>query len=381
MTMFESRVLRRALIALAVSLVAACAAPGPKVVTAPGAVFYPALPDAPRIQHLTTIMSDRDVNAADSSLAKFVLGDDQNVQRLKQPYGVAMYEGKLYVADSRASGLAVFDFVQHRFTLLSGVGNGRMQRPINVRIDADGTKYVTDTGRDQVLVYDGSDRFQYAYGADGEFKPVDTVISGERLYVVDIKHHQVVVLDKRTGKPQFKFGTAGSERGELFHPTNIAVGPDGDVYVVDTSNFRVQRFTAEGKLVRIYGDLGAEVGKFVRPKGIAIDRSGRLYVGDSAFENVQIFDNDGRLLLYFGQPGAGAEGLNLPAGVSIDYKNVELFRRYADPRFAIDYLIFVVSQFGPNKVDVYGFGKMNGMSYPPDAKSVTTQAANTNTAR
>jgi DNA-binding beta-propeller fold protein YncE len=356
------------LAAMAVSALAACAAAPAKTPEPSKAVFYPPLPNPPRIQHLTTIASDRDISEPAGGFARFIAGDDSNAQRLRQPYGVAMYDGKMYVADSRAPGLAVFDLRQRRFTLIPGAGNGRMKRPINVTIDSDGTKYVTDTGRDQVLIFDRGDRFVSAYGTEGQFKPVDTAIAGDRLYVVDIKHHQVQVLDKRTGKLLFRFGEPGSKAGELFHPTNIAIGPDGDVYVVETSNFRVQRFTAEGKPVRIYGEAGAEFGTFSRPKGIAIDRAGRLYVGDAAFENVQIFETNGRLLLYFGQPGERAEGLNLPAGVTIDYDNVEYFRRYADPGFAIEYVILVASQFGPNKVDVFGFGRMRGMDYPADAK-------------
>ncbi len=94
---------------------------------------------------------------------------------------------------------------------------------------------------------------------------------------------------------------------------------------------------------------------------------------------MQIFDNDGRLLLFFGQPGGDVEGLNLPVGIAIDYENVRYFQAYADPRFNIEYLIFVVSQFGLNKVDVFGYGKMSGMDYAADeaaaAKAVTKSGA------
>jgi DNA-binding beta-propeller fold protein YncE len=351
---------------LAAAVLAGCASAPSEAPQAPGPAFYPPLPNPPRIQHLKTITGERDLGAPVSGFAQFILGDDTRTQQLKQPYGVGIFEGKLYVVDSRAPGLAVFNLAQQRFALVTGAPYGRMKRPINITIDSDGTKYVTDTGRDQVLVFDRDDRFVSAYGAEGQFKPVDTAIAGERLYVVDIQHHQVQVLEKRTGKLLFNFGHAGSMVGELFHPTNIAIGADGDVYVVETNNFRVQRFTAEGKPVRVYGELGDARGNFSRPKGIALDRDGRLYVGDAAFQNVQIFDNDGRLLLFFGQPGDNVEGLNLPAGVMIDYDNLQYFRSYADPRFNIEYLIFVVSQFGPNKVDVFGYGKMAGMDYPPE---------------
>jgi sugar lactone lactonase YvrE len=360
---------------LAVAMLAGCAGAPVQSPQAKGAAFYPPLPAAPRIQHLRTLKGERDLGPEASNLAKFVLGEETNARQLIQPYGVAMYKGKLYVVDSRAPGIAVFDLAQQRFSMFTGAPNARMKRPINITIDTDGTKYITDTGRDQVLVFDRDDRFISAYGTEGQFKPVDTAIAGERLYVVDIKHHQIQVLNKRTGELQFKFGHAGSGIGELFHPTNIAIGTDGDVYVVETSNFRVQRFTAQGKPVRVYGEAGNERGNFTRPKGVALDHDGRLYVGDAAFQNVQIFDNDGRLLLFFGQPGDGVEGLNLPAAVAIDYDDVQYFQTYADPRFKIDYLIFVVSQFGPNKVDVFGFGKMAGVDYTPPAPAAAKTTA------
>lgn len=363
--------LSHGVLVLAATVLAGCAAV-PTETRKPEPAFYPPPPQPPRIQHLATFSGERDFAPSSGGFAQFILGEDRTSQRLERPYGVAMFEGKLYVADSRAPGLAVFDLAQKRFALVTGSGQGRMKRPINVTIDGDGTKYVTDTGRDQILVYDRNERFVAAFGAASQFKPVDIAIAGERLYVADLLHHEVHVLDKRSGKPLFKFGKAGSKPGELFHPTNLAIGPDGDVYVVETGNFRVQRFTAEGQPVRVYGEIGNAPGTFARPKGIALDRAGRLYVGDAAFQNVQIFDRYGKLLLFFGQPGEGAEGLTLPAGVTIDYDNVHLFRRYADPKFVLEYVILVVSQFGPNKVDVFGFGKMSGVDYPGDERPAAT---------
>ena len=355
----------------ALALLAGCVTTPSKAPAQKEAVFYPRPPDAPRIQHLATYASARDleIDKSGSGLKDFLLGEDKHEEALMRPYGVAMADGKIYVADSRGPGLAIFDLKARKFSLISGSGSGRMQRPINVSIDADGTKYVTDAARNQVLVYDRGDSFIAAYGDKGEFKPVDIAIAGERLYVVDIEHHEVRVLDKRSGKLQFKFGRSGTDEGKWLHqPTNLAVGRDGDIYVVETGNFRVARFTPEGKFVRHYGEAGQAPGQFARPKGIAMDRAGRMYVGDAAFQNVQIFDHDGRILMAFGQAVDNAPGLNLPAGVAVDYDNIALFRGFADPGFTIEHLILVVSQFGPNQVDVFGFGKMSGAEYPPDEK-------------
>jgi DNA-binding beta-propeller fold protein YncE len=358
-------------VSVGVLMLAACAsAPPPAPASSPARVWYPPPPALPRIQLLTTFESERDMAEADSSLARYLLGDaSQAARRLQQPYGAALFDNKLYVVDSKAPGLVVFDLAKRSYSVVHGMGSGRMQRPINVAIDIDGTKFVTDTGRNQILVFDRNDQFMRALGDEKQFKPVDALIVGDRLYVADIQNHAIQVLDKRSGKLLFKFGKPGGKEGELHHPTNLAVGPDGDIYVVETSNFRVQRFKPDGRHVRFYGDLGNSRGQFARPKGIAIDRAGRLYVGDAAFENVQIFDVDGQFLLDFGKGDDSRVGLNLPAGVVIDYASVPLFQRYADPKFALEYVILVVSQFGPNKVDVFGFGRMGGVAYPDGAGS------------
>jgi hypothetical protein len=86
-------------------------------------------------------------------------------------------------------------------------------------------------------------------------------------------------------------------------------------------------------------------------------------VVDAAFENVQVFNRLARLLVFFGGPGPHPDNLNLPTAITIDYDNVALFQKYADPKFKLEYVILVANQFGRNKVNVYGFGKMQGMDY------------------
>ena len=364
MTRIDVILLRGATVLAVASVLIGCAtAPEPKTPARAAAVFYPEAPEPPRIQHLATFTGERDFEAARSGFATFVAGEAKG-QTLRQVYGVALAEGRLYAVDTKGAGIAVFDLVGRKFSVFTGSGGGRLKSPINLTIDAEGTKFVTDTGRDRILVFDRDNRYVGAFGEPDQFRPVDTAIVGDRLYVVDIRHHQVQVLDKRTGKLLFKFGKPGSGPGELYHPTNIAIGPAGDVYVVETNNFRVQRFSAEGKSLQLIGQVGDKPGSFARPKGIAIDREGRLYVGDAAFQNVQVFDRDGGLLMAFGQPKEG-EGLSLPAGVAIDYDNVALFKPYAGADFDIEYLILVASQIAPNKVDVFGFGRKRGVVYAP----------------
>ncbi len=346
-------------------LVLACATGGSAVRPLP--VFYPPLPNPPRIQYLTTFSTAADVGEPRSGFAEFIAGKDpKKTLVVQKPYGAGIHGGRLYVVDLRGGGYAVFDVARREFGFVTGVGPGQMKRPSSLAIDADGTKYVADVGRDQVLAFDAQDRFVRAYGVTGQFKPGGIAVWKDRLYVSDLAHHEVHVLDKRSGTSLFTIGKQGSRDGEFGYPTNLAMSADGHLYVSDMMNFRVQELTADGRFVRSFGTLGDRPGQLSRPKGVAVDRDGRVYVVDAAFENVQLFDAEGRILMYFGGPGAGRENVNLPAAVAVDYGNVALFQRYAAPGFKLEYLVLVASQFGQSKLNVFGFGRMEGVDY--DAK-------------
>lgn len=349
------------LLALLILLLVSACATGPKD---SGPVFYPPLPNPPRLQHLRSITSLKDIGGG-SAFAEFVLGRESSESLVSKPYGVAVHQGKIYVVDTRGPGYVVLDLAKKEHSLIRGGGAGRMKKPINITIDKDGMKYVTDTGRNQVLVYNTKDRFVRAYGVEGQFKPGDVAIVGKRLYISDLKHHMVHVLDKQTGKTLFKMATADEKnrKGVVQFPTNMAVYQD-KLFISDTGNFKIVKYTLDGKFVHSLGEVGSTLGQFARPKGIALDREGRFYVVDAAFENVQVFNKEGKVLLFFGGPGYSPEHINLPTDIVIDYDNIKYFQQYAAPGFKLEYIIIVASQFGANKINVFGFGKMAGMEYP-----------------
>jgi DNA-binding beta-propeller fold protein YncE len=333
-------------------LLSACATP----IEEPSFVFYPEPPEVPRIQFLGTYSSDLDVQGPVSFFERFILGARES-RELAKPYGVAIHDGKILVCDSKAGVVVVFDLVGQAVSWLGGDRTGRLQKPINIAVDEDGTRFVTDMGRRRVMVYDQTNRYVRALGDPEAWSPTDVVIVGKRLYLTDLKNGQVVVLDKESGEELRRFGRRGSGEGEMFFPTNIEADADGNLFVADTGNFRLLKFDAKGKQLQQFGQIGIRHGQFVRPKGIAVDHEGRVYVVDAAFETVQIFDRDGKLLLFFGSAGNHPGGINLPAKVEIDYENVDLFTDRVAPGYEIEYVILVTSQFGRNKVNAYGFLK------------------------
>jgi sugar lactone lactonase YvrE len=321
------------------------------------AMFFPPPPDIPRLQFLQRYSSPLDVTTKKQGFRDFVFGGEQDETKLvEKPYGLALYDGAIFVVDTRSNGYGIFDIANGRSRVVKPTGPGALAKPINITIGEDGTRYITDTDREQIVVLDSRDRFVRAIGNPGQFKPVDVAIDGNKLYVTDIMHHRIVVIDRLSGDELFEFGNAGSDPGQLFHPTNLAVGSDGTIYVTDTSNFRVQQFEADGTFIREIGALGTTFGHFARPKGITLDEDDNIYVVDAAFQNIQILAPDGAPLMAFGGPGPDKWNVSMPTVVKVDYENVRYFEKFAAPDFEIEYLVLVASQYGQNKVVVFGFG-------------------------
>ncbi|HUM00672.1 MAG TPA: hypothetical protein VL084_00175, partial [Thermoanaerobaculia bacterium] len=329
-------------------------------------VFFPSSPEPPRVQYLTYFTGSKDIEEQ-SGFDKFVVGEKRDL-KVDKPYGVALFEGKLYVCDTN-SGVVVFDLVKKSFDRLQGaVGPGALQQPLNIAIESDGTKYVTDPVRGQVVVFDRKDVYLRAYGITGAWRPVDAVPFEDRLYVADAANGLVRVFDKATGETLRTIGDKGEPEERLGRPTNLAFDADGFLYVSDFGRFQVVKYDRDGHYRSTIGKLGDNLGHFARPKGIAFDRDGRLYAVDAAFNNVQVFNKDGRLLMFFGSAGEKPGDLLLPAKVTIDYDNLRFFESYVAPGFQVHHLILVTAQFGPRRVNVFAAGQAKGMKYPTDAE-------------
>jgi len=342
--------------------IAACAAPPIKKEQV---VFYPSPPDLPRVQYLTSFSGSRDVEAQ-TAFEKFVVGQNKDI-KLDKPYGVAIYDGKIYVCDTNNT-VIVFDFKGKKFRALPGAkGQGKLVEPLNISIEEDGTKYVTDPVRGQVVVFDRDDLYVRTYGMPGNWKPIDAVVFGEYVYVSDMDNGRVDVFDKKTGETVKTIGDKGEISQRLSRPTDLAFDKEGNLYVTDFARFQIVKFDRDGHFLSTIGRLGDALANFVRPKGIALDNESRLFAVDAAFNNVQVFNKAGALLMFVGGGTPQEAGsLVLPAQIVIDYKNLKYFQQYVDPSFEADYLIIVTSQFGDHRVNLYAFGKEKGKKYPTD---------------
>jgi uncharacterized protein (TIGR03663 family) len=122
-------------------------------------------------------------------------------------------------------------------------------------------------------------------------------------------------LETRVELPaERSWGQVGTEPGQFNHPRGIDVGPDGNVYVVDSDNHRVEVFDLAGTLLREWGSQcnlatgvgcadASGAGQFQEPWGLAVADDGRVYVADTWNHRIQVFDSKGTYLMQWGTYG------------------------------------------------------------------------------
>jgi hypothetical protein len=259
-----------------------------------------------------------------------------------------------------------------------GTGDGQFWSPWGVAVDLDNNVYVADTTNQRIQKFDSDGGFlgwigldnkgdtgwhppgTGTYGmvglGDGEFyNPYDVAVDlAGYIYVVDTYSHRIQKFDSDggflgwIGLDNFGFtgwhnpetgtrGVSGSGDGQFYQPRGVAVDSEGNVYVADASNHRIQKFDSFGVFLGWWGrDNGGNTGwhnpgsgtvgaygtgdgQFRYPWGVGVDLDDDIYVADTQNQRFQKFDSSGALLGWWGMdngyftgwhpPGTGAYGI------------------------------------------------------------------------
>ncbi|MDQ3903560.1 MAG: PQQ-dependent sugar dehydrogenase [Thermoproteota archaeon] len=131
-------------------------------------------------------------------------------------------------------------------------------------------------------------------------------------YILQIAHSQ-----------QFSYIQNWNQSGEgetkLSWPSSIAVDQQGNVYVADTDNNRIQVFSGNGTSLAKWGSYGSTNGTLKSPQGIAVDpSSGKVYVADTANNRIQVFSGNGTFLAKWGGYGRNEGQMRSPEGIAVD---------------------------------------------------------------
>lgn len=176
-----------------------------------------------------------------------------------------------------------------------------------IAVDQKDQVWVFTRAAPPVRVYTAAGKLVRSFGTDliGS-KPDGTLGSHQirfdsqgHVWLVDAVDH--VVLQVTTeGKLLKTLGTRGElgcDESHFNKPTDVAITPDGQVFVADGyGNSRVVHFDARGRFVKAWGKLGTAPGEFNLPHSIALDSKGRVYVAGRNNTRIQVFDPSGKLL-------------------------------------------------------------------------------------
>lgn len=241
-------------------------------------------------------------------------------------------DGRVYVADSGNHRIQVFDANGNFVTGWGSFGTeaGLFNEPWGIAVD-ESYVYVTDTWNHRVQKFTLDGRFVAAFGQSGTvgddsslglfFGPRAIVLlPNNRLLVTDTGNHRMQVLS-RDGEFLRQVGLFGSQLGQLNEPVGLAVTADGQVFLADTWNGRIQHLDPN-----LFADaewhINAWSGQSINNKPyLALDSLNRVYVTDPEGYRILIFTPDGQYLARFGKFGTDLNSFGLPNGLAFDAQN------------------------------------------------------------
>ncbi len=147
------------------------------------------------------------------------------------------------------------------------------------------------------------------------------------IYIADSGNHRIQHLSAEGavlqvwGSQSPKAGSSAPQ-GTFSEPWDVAVGPDGAVYVADTWNHRIQKFTADGEYLAQWGygisqNLEDPYGLY-GPRGIVVDSQGRVMITDTGNKRLILYDQNGEFIAQIGEGGMAAGQFDEPVGLALD---------------------------------------------------------------
>ncbi len=215
-----------------------------------------------------------------------------------KPVGLAVHpDGRIFVADTHYHRVLIYDRDGTHLGAFGrkGLGDGEMQLPTDVAVDADGFIYVSEYHEnDRITKWSPSLEYVQAIGmtpVDGMRlrRPAAIDIDAEQtIWVADACNHRIVRF-ATDGTFLGAFGEMGTEPGKLKYPYDITVSPDDkSLMVCEYGSDRLQWFDKSGKSLRTWGGGGREVGKLWAPWGATYGPGDNVYVVDSLNSRIQV---------------------------------------------------------------------------------------------
>ena len=211
---------------------------------------------------------------------------------LQSPVGIAIYENNVYIVDQNS----VKKFDNDGNFILQwgewGTEDGEFDKPRGITIDPNGIVYVADSENHRIQKFTSDGEFLLSFGeygfGDGKLKvPVDVVAYDNFVYVSDPGNFKIekYTLDGiYVHSFDYRFG------GSLAKPVGLTADPDGNIYFIDASGYRIIKMNHDGKTLATWGGIGHGNGNFIQPIDLVLDNRGYLFVLDRSANLVQKFE-------------------------------------------------------------------------------------------
>lgn len=209
------------------------------------------------------------------------------------PIGVAIgHDDEVLVTDAELGFVVRLDRTGKP---IGSIGKGILKRPTGIARDAErGVLYVADTRAHDIKLFDDAgrliDRIGHAGTGDGEFNaPTHIAFHAGALYVTDSLNNRVQVFDRDTHAPSRRIGKRGLYVGNLVRPKGVAADAEGNVYVIEGYYDFLLVYNSAGEFLMPVGGTGQGTGNFFLPAGVWSDANNRIYVADMFNGRVVVF--------------------------------------------------------------------------------------------
>lgn len=251
--------------------------------------------------------------------------------QFKEPIGIAIAKNQIFVSDSGNHRIQVFD-LQGKFLRSFGSQGeqlGELSRPMSMGVQKD-TLYVAEYTNDRIQKFslaDGESQGVIGSSGSGPGKfdlPADVAVDGEgKIYVADFSNNRIQVLDE-SGQFLYQHGSWGIRGGRFNYPTGVGLLPNGNLLVADTYNDRIQLFEPGGKFVSKWGGPfainipGSFNGWFKNAAAVSVNQNGQVFVADFYNHRIQKFTAEGKFLNVFGESGSQPGQFKHPTDMAVD---------------------------------------------------------------
>ncbi len=215
--------------------------------------------------------------------------------------------------------------------------------------------------------------FGSAGTGEGKFeRPQGDAVDGEgNVWVVDKTNNRVEKFDSG-GKFLMQFGTTGSGNGQMSDPRDIAIAPNGTLWISEAGNHRLQQFTATGQFVRTITYSGLNT-----PWGVATDSSGNVWVADALAHKVYEFSESGTFIRSAGHGNGPGQTLSEPGGIDVDSQgNVWVTDTAANAIFKFDSAGNFLLNFGTKGSGNGQLSAPYGIAVAPSGNLLVVDATN-----